>query len=128
MVWPITLQPPRVAVTQPFRPTATEAGSVDTGIDIAAPSGTPIRAAAAGVVKSLDKAEGGYGWKLVLDHGDELYTWYAHLSAFAVAVGDRVEAGQTIGAVGTTGLSTGPHLHFEVRVKNAPIDPRLVLP
>lgn len=121
LAWPIALQAPRIVISQGFRPG-------HRGIDIAAPTGTAIKAMAAGVVKSVEKAETLYGWKIIVDHGDGVHTWYAHLSAFAVAEGDRIQAGQTIGSVGSTGLSTGPHLHFELRVDDVQLDPRTVLP
>jgi murein DD-endopeptidase MepM/ murein hydrolase activator NlpD len=101
---------------------------VHSGVDIAAPSGTPIRAAAAGTVIVATKADTGYGWRIVVDHGGGVTTLYAHLSAFSVDPGARVARGQVIGAVGQTGLATGPHLHFEVRVNGAPNDPIQYLP
>ena len=92
------------------------------GVDFAAPSGTPIGAAAAGVVV-VAGPQGGYGNVVVIDHGNALATMYAHQSRIAVTVGQQVEAGETIGAVGSTGNSTGPHGHFEVRVHGVPVDP-----
>jgi murein DD-endopeptidase MepM/ murein hydrolase activator NlpD len=85
-----------------------------TGVDFAAPSGTPVKAAAAGLVVVAQNA-GSYGNHVVIKHSDGKYTLYAHFSARSVNVGDSVKAGQQIGAVGSTGNSTGPHLHFEVR-------------
>ncbi len=121
LVWPIDRKPPRIEVTQSFHP-------AHRALDIGAPENTAIKAAAGGVVRLLEKTETPYGWVLVIDHGNDISTWYAHLSAFAVKKGDRVEAGQKIGEVGNTGRSTGPHLHFELRIKNTPINPRLALP
>jgi murein DD-endopeptidase MepM/ murein hydrolase activator NlpD len=92
------------------------------GLDFGAPSGTPVAAAAAGTVTSAGAA-GGYGLLVIVDHGGGLTTRYAHLSRLAVAGGLRVTTGQAIGAVGSTGLSTGPHLHFEVHLDGAPQDP-----
>ena len=87
------------------------------GVDLAAPYGTPVRAAAAGdvIVARPTGWSGGYGIYVVIKHPNGTQTLYAHLSRLAVAVGDRVVAGQTIGYVGSTGRSTGNHLHFEVR-------------
>ncbi|MXP10675.1 M23 family metallopeptidase [Pseudoblastomonas halimionae] len=93
-----------------------------TGIDLAAPTGTPIYATADGIVESASR-RGGYGLMVQLDHGGDLETRYAHMSRMSVAAGERVTKGQLIGYVGSTGNSTGPHLHYEVRVANAPVDP-----
>jgi len=92
------------------------------GLDIAAPEGTPVLAAADGVVTRAGEA-GGYGLVVEVDHGDGIVTRYAHQSAMDVAVGDTVSAGDRIGSVGSTGVSSGPHLHLEVRVDGAPVDP-----
>jgi murein DD-endopeptidase MepM/ murein hydrolase activator NlpD len=94
-----------------------------TGIDISASQGTPIRAAGDGVVK-MAGVNGGYGNWTLIDHGDGLATGYGHQSRIAVSVGQRVSQGQVIGYVGSTGASTGPHLHWEVRVNGNPVDPR----
>ena len=96
------------------------------GLDLGAPLGEPIRAAAAGTVVSAS-VRGGYGNATIIDHGGGLATLYAHQSEFAVIPGQVVKAGQVIGKVGSTGLSTGPHLHFEVRVRGVPVDPLLYL-
>ncbi|MGB8020680.1 MAG: M23 family metallopeptidase [Candidatus Nanopelagicales bacterium] len=93
-----------------------------TGLDFAAPSGTPARAAASGKVISAEYA-GSYGNQIVIDHGNGYQTSCSHLSSIGVSVGERVVAGDRIGAVGSTGNSTGPHLHFEVLRDDAPIDP-----
>jgi murein DD-endopeptidase MepM/ murein hydrolase activator NlpD len=93
-----------------------------TGIDFGASAGTPIRAAADGVVVSAGPL-GGYGNATVIDHGNGLATLYGHQSSIAVSPGQRVSRGQIIGYVGCTGLCTGPHLHFEVRVQGTPVDP-----
>ena len=93
-----------------------------TGIDIAAPHGTPIYAAAAGEVIYAAR-RGGYGNCIIVLHGGGYATLYAHLSRFAVRIGEDVRRGQLIGYVGSTGLSTGPHLHFEVRRNGQPINP-----
>jgi murein DD-endopeptidase MepM/ murein hydrolase activator NlpD len=92
------------------------------GVDISASSGTPIRAAAGGTVV-LAGWSGGYGNLTCIQHGGGVATCYAHQSSFAVGSGRRVSPGQVIGYVGSTGNSTGPHLHFEVRVGGSPVNP-----
>ncbi|HEC08513.1 MAG TPA: M23 family metallopeptidase [Acidimicrobiales bacterium] len=92
------------------------------GVDIGAPAGTPIAAAADGVVTWAGE-RGGYGQLVVIDHGGGVETRYAHQSRLDVVPGQRVAAGEMIGAVGSTGRSTGPHLHFEVRVDGEAVDP-----
>jgi len=101
-----------------------------TGVDFAAPRGTPILAAGNGVVEKAGR-DSGYGNVIVLAHTNGYATVYAHQQGFAkgVSVGSRVRQGQVIGYVGSTGLSTGPHLHFEIRVNDKPVDPlRIRLP
>lgn len=93
-----------------------------TGIDIGAPTGSPVFAAAAGEVL-FASWRGGYGKCIILLHGDGMSTLYGHLSEISVAAGQGVGRGQRIGAVGSTGLSTGPHLHFEVRRNGVPVNP-----
>ena len=92
------------------------------GMDIAGPSGSPIVAATAGVVVSAGPM-GGYGNAVVIDHGGGMATFYAHQASVAVSAGQQVSRGQLIGYVGSTGFSTGPHLHFEVRINGTPVDP-----
>jgi murein DD-endopeptidase MepM/ murein hydrolase activator NlpD len=93
------------------------------GLDMGAGMGQPVAASADGVVGAAD-ARGGYGNVVVVDHGNALATVYAHLSSFNVNPGDPVRRGQILGGAGSTGFSTGPHLHWEVRVFGVPVDPR----
>ncbi|OGC93882.1 MAG: hypothetical protein A2W25_16360 [candidate division Zixibacteria bacterium RBG_16_53_22] len=92
------------------------------GVDIAAPKGTPVYATAAGTVVG-SSYQSGLGNTIVVNHGNEFVTYYGHLSKIKVAVGKRVERGVVIGLVGSTGYSTGPHLHYEVRDHNRAVDP-----
>jgi len=96
------------------------------GLDFAAPSGTPILAASGGVVLE-SRFQSGYGNTVEVDHGDGMITRYAHASKLLVKPGELVSRGQQIALVGSTGQSTGPHLHFEVRLEGQPLDPRLFL-
>lgn len=97
-------------------------GRMHHGIDIGAPHGTPIKAAASGTVGQAGWWGAG-GNAVRIDHTSQLSTRYAHLSRYAVKAGQQVTQGQVIGYVGSTGNATGPHLHFEVRVKGASVDP-----
>lgn len=98
------------------------------GIDMGAPIGTPVYAAAAGSVLYSGDQVRGYGNMVVLKHADGLVTVYAHNSRLLVRAGDQVGAGQEIARVGDTGRSTAPHLHFEVRRRDVPVDPIPFLP
>lgn len=93
------------------------------GIDIPAPKGTPIVAVDSGVVIYSDDGIRGYGNMIVLNHGDDVFTVYAHNTKNKVSKGEKVKKGETIALVGSTGRSSGPHLHFEIRVKNKKRDP-----
>lgn len=96
------------------------------GLDIAAALYDPIYATAAGVVSFADTS-GGYGNLVVIDHADGWQSWYAHLSTFSVVVGQRVNQGEIIGAAGSTGRSSGSHLHFELRHNGVSVDPLVYL-
>lgn len=96
------------------------------GIDLATPYGTLVKAADGGQVIQAGYF-GGYGNSVMLYHGGGFATWYAHLSSINVSIGQFVQRGQVIGLVGSTGWSTGPHLHFEVRINGAPQNPRAYL-
>ena len=97
------------------------------GVDFNCWTGDPIRSATDGIV-IMAQYYGGYGYTIIVQHANSLSTLYAHLSAFNSQVNDYVVAGQQIGQCGTTGLSTGPHLHFEVRQSGAPVNPLPYLP
>src|SRR5207247_858832 len=114
LIWPVS-----APVTSPF---GWRWGRMHQGVDIGGSSGTPIHAAAAGKVIFCGW-DGGYGNLVVLDNGGTLATAYAHQSSIAVACGQDVSQGQVLGYVGSTGHSTGPHLHFEVRINGNPVDP-----
>ncbi len=92
------------------------------GVDIGAPYGSPVRVTADGVVAYVGWEEG-YGRLVVVDHGFGISTYYAHLSAFNTEEGARVDRGEVIAYVGDSGRSTGPHLHYEVRINNTPVNP-----
>ena len=98
------------------------------GVDIAGPVGTPIYAAQAGTVISSGEAPGGYGNLVMIDHGSGITTLYAHASKVFVSKGDKVSRGQHIAAIGNTGISTGPHVHFEIRNGSQAIDPVVYIP
>ena len=114
LIWPVN-----APITSPF---GWRWGRMHEGIDLGAAYGTPIAAAAAGTVIYAGWL-GGYGNLTVIDHGGGLSTAYGHQSHIGVSVGQQVEQGEIIGNVGSTGHSTGPHLHFEVRVNGQAVDP-----
>jgi len=97
-------------------------------IDIGAPVGTAVRASDGGFVSFAGWTDVGYGYLVVIDHSNGYQTYYAHLSDIFVREGEVVDAGQVIGAVGSTGNSTGPHLHFEIRFNRYPTNPLIYLP
>jgi len=130
-IWP----EPKAQISQPFGPShlALEppyAGypHFHTGIDLVEPFGSPVFAADDGVVALVGSSSQGYGRYVVIAHSGGLDTLYGHLSTAVVKVGQVVVQGQTIGLEGSTGNSTGPHLHFELRIKQQPIDPTPYLP
>lgn len=118
-IWPVT----GGRLSSPFGP---RRGRLHTGIDIAVPLGTPIRAAASGTVISAGWL-GGYGRTVMVRHADGSVTLYAHASKLLVRRGQHVAQGQVIARVGSSGNSTGPHLHFEIIVESRPRDPMLYL-
>lgn len=97
-------------------------GEFHKGVDISGAVGTPVRVTGDGVVVKVEM-ENGYGRLIVVDHGSGLQTYYAHLSRFMVQVGQDVRRGEQIGAVGTSGRVTAPHLHYEVRIAGTPLNP-----
>ncbi|HVJ09024.1 MAG TPA: M23 family metallopeptidase [Acidisarcina sp.] len=101
-------------------------GAFHAGIDISSSFGQSVRAAADGVVEAASMANG-YGREVVIDHGHGVRTVYAHLSGFTVMSGQQIKRGQVIGYVGLSGRSTGPHLHYEVRLHNTPVNPHKYL-
>jgi hypothetical protein len=115
LAWPL-----EAPVGSPFGPRGT---GFHAGIDLPAPPGTPVGAAAAGRVIFAAYDPTGYGNLVEVTHGDGVVSMYAHLSGFSVHAGQSVETGTRVGRVGSSGESTGPHLHFEVRVRGAAVDP-----
>jgi murein DD-endopeptidase MepM/ murein hydrolase activator NlpD len=116
LAWPLT----NAKLGDPFGPRGNRFHS---GIDLIAPARTPVYSARAGRVVFADWSEGGYGFLVVIDHGDGERTFYAHLSRIDVKAGVWVGQGVRVGLVGGTGDATGPHLHFEVRVRGAAVNP-----
>jgi len=126
----VTTRPVPGRVTSPFGPRRHPVfGSTAShpGVDMQARSGDPIHAAADGVVITA-RWINGYGNAVIISHGAKFSTLYAHQSKLLVSVGDQVSSGDVIGLVGSTGWSTGPHLHFEVRINGTPVNPEPYLP
>jgi murein DD-endopeptidase MepM/ murein hydrolase activator NlpD len=115
LAWPL-----RGPLGDPFGP---RGDRFHAGVDLPAPTGTPVAAARGGRVVWAGWHEGGWGNEVVVAHGGGVRTIYAHLSRALVRLGQRVSSGQVIGRVGATGYATGPHLHFELIVRGAKIDP-----
>jgi murein DD-endopeptidase MepM/ murein hydrolase activator NlpD len=124
-IWPVygSIASPFGRRLDPFDGSA----DVHLGLDIVASVGSPVKSAAAGVVR-IAQRESEYGNLIVIDHGNGLTTRYGHLRGFAIHSGQLVSKGQVIGWVGMTGRTTGPHLHYEVRVNDRPMNPRSYLP
>jgi murein DD-endopeptidase MepM/ murein hydrolase activator NlpD len=119
-IWPV-----RGAITRKF---TNDANDPHKGIDIAAPEGTPIRAVDSGTVLFSGMGPEGYGLMVILQHQQRLVTVYAHNYANLVKAGDYVVRGQKIGYVGSSGNTTAPNLHFEIRHGASPLDPLSILP
>jgi murein DD-endopeptidase MepM/ murein hydrolase activator NlpD len=129
--WPIVFRGHRPPLTQPFGCTnlagepynpACPTKRWHTGIDLAVPAGSPVFASDSGVARTF-RSSAGYGDYVIVTHGNGYATLYAHLSAFAVADGQVVRRGEMVGLSGSTGFSTGPHLHFEIRWERTYVDP-----
>ena len=127
-----SIWPSKGVITSPFGsrvdPVTGAIGAFHEGVDIADDYGTPIVATAAGVVTFAGYTEGGYGNLVEIDHGNGFVTRYGHNSAVLVTVGMSVKQGQTIALMGSTGKSTGAHVHYEVRLNGSPTDPMIFLP
>jgi murein DD-endopeptidase MepM/ murein hydrolase activator NlpD len=132
LAWPLAAW----VETQPYGCTSFElepvatwcpSGHFHSGVDMAAPAGTVVHAAAGGVV-TVSFSPNGYGLYAVVQHGGGIATLYGHMESASVHTGDAVAPGQEIGRVGSSGLSTGPHVHFEVRRNGRPVDPAPLLP
>jgi len=121
--WPLKLDP--LTVTSPFGPRGKRAHK---GVDLRAPQGQPTFSVLAGRVTRVAFEKKGYGRYVIIDHGAGLESRYAHLHKSAVSEGDEVRAGVKIGEAGSTGRSSGPHLHFELRYHDRPLDPLIYLP
>ena len=127
-----SIWPSKGVITSPFGsrvdPVTGAIGAFHEGIDIADDYGSQIVATAAGVVTFAGYTSGGYGNLVEIDHGNGFVTRYGHNSAVLVTVGMSVKQGQTIALMGSTGKSTGAHVHYEVRLNNTPVDPMIFLP
>ena len=125
--WTLPIAPGAYRLTAGFGQSSGLWAHTHTGLDFAAPSGTPIMSVASGVVTSTEYA-GAYGNRTIITLEDGTEIWYCHQTSFQVSQGDTVRSGQVIGTVGSTGNSTGPHLHLEVRPgAGDPVDPRTAL-
>ncbi|PWT96655.1 MAG: M23 family peptidase [Terriglobia bacterium] len=120
-VWPVDgrLMGPYGQRSDPF---SGEGSEFHSGVDISAPPGTTVKATADGIVV-CSEWRNGYGRLVIIDHGGGIQTYYAHLSRFFVQTGEEVRRGELVGAVGSSGRVTAPHLHYEVRLGGAPVNP-----
>ena len=131
LAWPVpgsSLVPRFGPSPYPFEPSAFGYPHFHTGLDLAAPLGRQVLAATDGIVASATAGSTGYGNHIVIAADGQLLTLYGHLEAMLVHAGDHVTQGQVIGLLGSTGNSTGPHLHFEARIVQVPVDPLPLLP
>lgn len=119
----LAVQPISGTITSRYASISRLRSGAHTGLDIAAPKGTPIKVVTSGTV-TFSGWNGAYGKCIKVSHGNGVETWYAHCSKLYVEAGDTVEAGEVIGAVGTTGNSTGNHLHLEIRIDGEPVNPQ----
>lgn len=127
--WPVTH--PQPVISSPFgdrKDPYTGRRKFHAGVDIVAPKGAPVVATAHGQVAATHHDPGGYGYYVLIDHGNGYHTRYAHLRRFLVGPGARVARYEPIGEVGASGNATGPHVHYEVLLRGNPIDPRPYLP
>lgn len=114
------------SISSRFGSRSASRSTIHTGLDISTPSGTGIRPISAGTV-TYSAFKGSYGNLIIIDHGNGVQSYYAHCSALYVSQGQTVDSGTTIGAVGSTGNSTGPHLHLEIRINGQPVNPQQYL-
>lgn len=119
-LWPVAgrISSPFGGRSDPF----SSEGAIHSGVDLEAHSGTPVRATADGIV-SFAEWSGQYGKLVIVDHGNGMQTYYAHLSQFEVITGQEIRRGDVVGKSGGTGRATGPHLHYEVRMRGTPVNP-----
>lgn len=122
----IAMTPVKGRISSRYGSNSTVRNHTHMGVDIAATTGTPIKAVASGTV-TVSGTSGGYGKLIVINHGNGVETYYGHCSKLYKSVGTWVEAGEVIAAVGSTGNSTGPHLHYEIRVNGKYVNPQKYL-
>ena len=122
----LSVKPVSGTITSRYGSSSSIRSSNHTGLDIATKAGTPIKVVADGTVTSAAYT-GSYGNLVKISHGNGVETWYAHTSAMYVTAGQQVKAGDVIAAVGSTGNSTGPHLHFEIRINGSHVNPQIYM-